>query len=456
MRKIAKKVLKACKEEIALSRRVRIINSQKKVDIQKKDFYALGTIMATIIGAYAAWFLPDEGFRIGIIVISTLLGGSYGFSRFNDHFQRPGLGRKGVTRGSSTLFMLVTLVGTWMENGGTELDLGMMGAIGLVISFNVFSIAFTDKDSTSVTYNDIPFEPDIARKLAPFADQAYKPKNSWTMPTGWEQPRLIESDRTIKEFQNVDTQVIITADKDNREIVVAFRGTEWKKWDILTDVKFWATGLSYENKRFQRYFSLTRVHSGFLKAYRSVREQVFEEVNNKIREMELPADQKIPVFVTGHSLGGGLATLCALDLAMNPQKMNKQAVETIMYNFGGPRVGTRRFVKRYLKLVPNCWRIVNDGDPVPYVPPRLNFLKFWLGYRHIPHSQEVKKGGKITPRINEPHEPSHSIKDLGDLVSAFVGQPVSDLVNIGLNLMTGGGSKHAMPTYCKRLNVACP
>jgi nuclear pore complex protein Nup85 len=55
------------------------------------------------------------------------------------------------------------------------------------------------------------------------------------------------------------------------------------------------------------------VHSGFLTAYDSVKVKVLRLVDQLTADAS--KDKPWDVFVTGHSLGGALATLCAYDLA---------------------------------------------------------------------------------------------------------------------------------------------
>jgi triacylglycerol lipase len=52
-----------------------------------------------------------------------------------------------------------------------------------------------------------------------------------------------------------------------------------------------------------------RVHKGFLTAYNSVRPALLQLLSKVVADGE-----PWHVYTTGHSLGGALATLCALDL----------------------------------------------------------------------------------------------------------------------------------------------
>lgn len=45
-----------------------------------------------------------------------------------------------------------------------------------------------------------------------------------------------------------------------------------------------------------------------------------------------------------------------------------------LYNFGSPRVGNSAFVRRYNRLVPDSWRVLNPRDMVtpPFSPAPLH------------------------------------------------------------------------------------
>lgn len=67
--------------------------------------------------------------------------------------------------------------------------------------------------------------------------------------------------------------------------------------------------------------------------------------------------------VCGHSLGGALATLQALDAAAN-SKFNNPTV----YTYASPRTGDAQFVSNYNRMIPNTFRIANRVDVVPKLP----------------------------------------------------------------------------------------
>lgn len=69
--------------------------------------------------------------------------------------------------------------------------------------------------------------------------------------------------------------------------------------------------------------------------------------------------------VCGHSLGGALATLAALDIAANAPPPFKNPT---VYTYASPRTGDGQFAAKYSQMAPNTFRIANELDVVPKVP----------------------------------------------------------------------------------------
>ena len=152
----------------------------------------------------------------------------------------------------------------------------------------------------------------------------------------------------LKYFKNRST-VCYVANND-KFAIVAFRGSEiWKKResfdlkevlaDLKTNVDIWLTDWQQGGK----------VHRGFKEAL----EEVWPDLLPYIRKLH---DKGCKIWITGHSLGGALATLFASRYG------NAQGV----YTFGSPRVGNEVFNKNFEAKI---YRIVNNDDIVPRVPP---------------------------------------------------------------------------------------
>lgn len=121
-------------------------------------------------------------------------------------------------------------------------------------------------------------------------------------------------------------------------LVLVFRGTQPNITDIASDLKADLVSAPGGGK----------VHRGFLEAFQKVELQI-----------KAACDQHagLPLYITGHSLGGALAMLATRYLA------NDSTGAT--YTYGCPRAGDDEFYKNIKTPV---YRIVNAADAVPRVP----------------------------------------------------------------------------------------
>jgi len=69
---------------------------------------------------------------------------------------------------------------------------------------------------------------------------------------------------------------------------------------------------------------------------------------------------------TGHSLGAALATLAGTDAILSNWISGSN---TIMYNYGSPRVGNWAYSSKVNGLFAAFYRVVHFEDIVPHVPP---------------------------------------------------------------------------------------
>ncbi|CAB3397515.1 unnamed protein product [Caenorhabditis bovis] len=92
------------------------------------------------------------------------------------------------------------------------------------------------------------------------------------------------------------------------------------------------------------------------------------------------------VWITGHSLGGAMASLAASYITYNKIYDTKNVQ---LVTFGEPRVGDGNYVKAFDKTVLNAFRVTHARDPVPHLPK-----KNMQGYLH--HRAEVYYKEKMT------------------------------------------------------------
>eukprot|EP00796_Vickermania_ingenoplastis_P000762 gene762-405_t len=108
-----------------------------------------------------------------------------------------------------------------------------------------------------------------------------------------------------------------------------------------------------------------KVHAGFLSLWNELR----PHVRRKLRRVEREMDRKFPaadfeVVLTGHSLGGALAVLCAYHLSRSFLWWGGKAPRLIVYTYGQPRVGNQSFERTYNKYVRRSFQVMNESDLV--------------------------------------------------------------------------------------------
>jgi hypothetical protein len=159
----------------------------------------------------------------------------------------------------------------------------------------------------------------------------------------------------------------------SKEIVAAIRGT-----DTILE---WLHDASYlmDPSPIAGAHGLTE--DGFTAVYRSLR---IGRPNGSISAKDsiksyLNTGDAATVTVCGHSLGGALATLLTLDVALNTPCRNP-----VGYTYASPRTGDHLFAASYNAAIPASYRIVNRQDLVPQLPPILP-----LPYEHVNTKYEL-------------------------------------------------------------------
>lgn len=142
---------------------------------------------------------------------------------------------------------------------------------------------------------------------------------------------------------------VVSADNANR-LYVGFAGTENKE-DVRVDANVADVELPAEWLGPARPPVLPRAHAGFVRLYARIRPRVWDLVSS--------AGKDVNVVCCGHSLGGALATLAALDLASAGGGR-----PVTLVSFGAPSLGDNNFVKLFDDRVSTAVRVVNPFDPV--------------------------------------------------------------------------------------------
>jgi triacylglycerol lipase len=217
----------------------------------------------------------------------------------------------------------------------------------------------------------------------------------------------------FKTFTGDDDASFALAGRIDGALVVAFRGTDDAE-DAWLDLKF---------RQVEDYDGW--VHEGFYNAATSLWDGLIKHLGKNWQDGD-------KVWVTGHSLGGAMATVMAKWLAH--QKYDIAGVHT----FGQPRVGDNTYADNYSPDDVH-YRFVNNKDFVTHVPYR------WMGpgvhYKHVGKVQLFDADGNLTK----------SDKDWDDLAEDF-----TDSMSIRSPLPKAkmpdfGFQDHPIAKYIKRI-----
>jgi len=221
----------------------------------------------------------------------------------------------------------------------------------ILVVFSLFFFTFSVSD-----YNS-----NFAQMYAYHSSVAYCSNNTKILKWDCSPCSKISNFIPYKIFQDpsTDTSGYLGSTDNGNTIVVSFRGTNAK------DIKNWITNLNFAKQTPYKQVPDAAVHDGFLNAYEKLSPQIISGVKDLIG-----TKTKVTVYITGHSLGGALATLCAVDLKISfGIKAN-----IFLYTFGTPRVGNQAFAQYCNALTNENWRLVHYADLVPQLP--LQRLKF--------------------------------------------------------------------------------
>lgn len=149
-----------------------------------------------------------------------------------------------------------------------------------------------------------------------------------------------------------ETRGYIGYTESQKTIYIAFQGTD--------SVKNWVSNLDAVTTSYPHCDGCT-VHKGFYKAEQVVINDIFEQVRSLRNRFP-----DYSILVTGHSLGGALATLCATDL------VSSGVSNVRVFNFGSPRVGNTAFAA-YAQELYEHYRVTHHKDMVLHVPMHERF-----------------------------------------------------------------------------------
>jgi triacylglycerol lipase len=224
----------------------------------------------------------------------------------------------------------------------------------------------TMNPATAVTWG--PFIQAASAQYASDPSQV-SPATITNMPAGYTLVRTIQMTDFLGPEQSRVFYGFVAVGGDPQTAVVALRGTattmEWWDdfhWDLVPFTQVQNGGQAAEgfDGIYHTFGTMAPGQQAGTPAPATFAADVARAATSGLAAEVDPAD--LPVVVTGHSLGGALATLLVADLTANTP-LKPQA-----WTFASPQVGDAAFAARYGGLITVSWRIYNQVDVVPYFP----------------------------------------------------------------------------------------
>lgn len=168
---------------------------------------------------------------------------------------------------------------------------------------------------------------------------------------------------------------------NKNNIDICFKGTSNIN-DIYTNLDICpSSSLLFNN-------SNIKIHKGFLHKYLSIKSSMLKIINDNDNDNR---KQRKIISFSGHSSGGAIATIAALDFSIN----NKKRIVKC-YTFGAPIIGNKYFIEELNRNINNSYRIINDFDIIPY----LNLYENNYELNRNKKDKEIKlRNNKRTPLI---------------------------------------------------------
>ncbi|KYK60903.1 hypothetical protein DCS_02042 [Drechmeria coniospora] len=179
----------------------------------------------------------------------------------------------------------------------------------------------------------------------------------------------------IADFDMTDINGYVAIDHTREEIILAIRGS----WSVRN---WMADALTFQIEC--PFSSGCRIHAGFWLAWSHIRERV---TNIIIESHDKHRNYK--VIATGHSLGGAVATIAAVDIYF------RKKILVDAYTYGSPRIGNNDFAN-FASLQPgNIYRITQGNDLITVLPT------LRMGYAHTTPEYWISNATASSPTTDD-------------------------------------------------------
>jgi triacylglycerol lipase len=190
---------------------------------------------------------------------------------------------------------------------------------------------------------------------------------------------------------------------DPNDVVISIRGT-LTIWEWLQDGKFLF-------KPFSNVPGGGLTEDGFTDMYQSFSFRAAPNETPFMQDLLERLGTKASVIISGHSLGGALAQLMALDFAAH------SSLPLTVFTIASPRAGDLTFSRLFDNIVPACFRVANRLDIVPKTPPP-------LFYFHVGDETELVPGTDLKFDLGCEHHLTSYLNMLAKLIGTQANYPI--------------------------------
>jgi len=205
---------------------------------------------------------------------------------------------------------------------------------------------------------------ETATNLIRMAAIAYCPPESISL---WKCPFCSEGFQVLGVYSTDETIAFIVASDDT--IVVSFRGTH----GATAGLKFlealptaWPPGSPGQEQQTLTDCNFC-IHQGYADIFKGIMASGLKDKLTELLQKSNIISKNI--FITGHSMGGSMASILGYELATTILKDKDDFSKLNIYTFGSPRIFTAGLAGRYDDLIQNSYRFVHNKDPIPHLPP---------------------------------------------------------------------------------------
>jgi len=221
------------------------------------------------------------------------------------------------------------------------------------------------EDESSLKYNNPAYSASFAKTMVYAAGLGYcsiTSIKSWKCGTPC---TSLSGFSPYYEFQSSSDPALAFAILVNdaaKEVVFTFRGTN-NPVQLVNEITS-GQGAPYSTA----YWSAAnaQVLSYFQDKYKSTFQSL---VISNLGTLGTSSRKDYKYIFTGHSLGGALATLAALDASTSKKIPVTSGSSPYLITYGSPRVGNYYFAMSVNTIIPVMFRVTHYNDIVPHVPP---------------------------------------------------------------------------------------